>query len=364
MTPPVPQDNRIASLDALRGFDMCWILGLEAVFKSLLGSLFPESSLAQFFSSQLSHVDWAGFHFYDLIFPLFLFLSGASMAIALPRRVQRDGVRLAVIHLLQRGLVLFLLGVFFSGGLKDGWEKVRWLGVLQRIGIASALAGLLSLFFSNRSLVLLSISILAGYAALFAFSAVPDNGENAFCERHNIVNAFDSAWLPGRKHSGTYDPEGLLSTIPAVVTALLGLLTGRWICAPRPPAEILRGLLIAGVALIIAGWAWHPFFPIIKKLWTSSFVLVAGGWSMVLLALFYWAVDIRGWSRWTPLFLWVGSNPILLYIFAGMGLFRTAAERLAGRGLTTIPWVLPMTAIAIMLLFARWLHQRRIFVKV
>jgi predicted acyltransferase len=357
MPPSEPQDSRIASLDALRGFDMCWILGLESVFKSLLNSLFPESSLAHFFASQLSHVDWEGFHFYDLIFPLFLFLSGVSMAIALPRRLQREGLRSAVIHLLQRGLI-------FSGGLKDGWEKVRWLGVLQRIGIASAAAGLLSLFLSSRALVLLSISILAGYAALFALSTNLENGGNIFREGHNIVNSFDAAWLPGRKHSGTHDPEGLLSTIPAVVTALLGLLTGRWLRSVRPPTEILRGLFAAGGVLILAGWAWHPFFPIIKKLWTSSFVLVAGGWSLIFLSLFYWAVDIRGWSRWTPMFLWVGSNPILLYLLSGMGLFRTAAERLAGKGLTPVPWVFPSAALAIMLLFARWLYQRRIFVKV
>jgi predicted acyltransferase len=362
-TPVVPF-SRLASLDALRGFDMCWILGLGSVFQAVLKTGFPNSAPALFVSKQLEHVSWDGFHFYDLIFPLFVFLSGVSLAIALPRRLERDGPAATVRHLLVRGLVLFLLGVYFSGGLKDGLEKVRWLGVLQRIGLASCLAGLLSLHLSNRALVGVTFGILLGYAALLRWVPVPGVDGPSFVEGKNLTNYVDQVWLPGRKYNGTHDPEGLLSTLPAVCSALFGVLAGRWMTATRSQKQILAGLLAAGGTLVVAGWCWHPFFPIIKKIWSSSFVLVAAGWSALLLAAFYWLTDIRGWNSWTPPFLWVGSNPITLYLLGGMGLFRTVAERLVVKPDPSGGWLGAAVAFASMLALARWLYRRGIFIRI
>lgn len=363
MNTPSASDQRLASLDALRGFDMCWILGLEPLLKAVLHAFFPNNPLTLLLTEQLSHAAWDGFHFYDLIFPLFVFLSGVSLSLALPKRVEREGRSAALRHLLARGLVLFLLGVFFSGGLKDGWDKIRWLGVLQRIGIASVLAGVLSLWLSSRALVATAIAILGGYCALFAWVSVPGTGESGFVEGHNIVNYFDSVWLPGRRYNGTHDPEGILSTIPAVVSALLGVLAGRWLMCGREPRVLARNLVLAGMALVAAGWAWHPFFPIIKKLWTSSFVLVAGGWSFVFLGVFYWAIDMRGWKRWIPPFVWVGANPIALYLLSGMGLFKTVSERIAGKA-PEPAWMGTLVVFGAMLLLARWMFQRKIWIKV
>lgn len=364
MDTPAASSSRLASLDALRGFDMCWILGLGGVVQAVLKSAFSDAAAAQFVSMQLEHVAWEGFHFYDLIFPLFVFLSGVSLAIALPRRLARDGTAATCGHLLSRGFLLFLLGVYFSGGLKDGWEKVRWLGVLQRIGITSALAGLLSLRLSTRALVVVTFGILAGYAALLCWVPVPGMEGHSFAEGKNLANYIDRVWLPGRKHNGSHDPEGLLSTLPAVCSALFGVIAGRWLTSARPQRQIVVGLCAAGVTLVVVGWCWHPFFPIIKKIWSSPFVLVSAGWSALFLAAFHWLTDIKGWTGWTLPFLWVGSNPITLYLLAGMGLFRTVSERLVVKPDPTGGWLGAAVAFAAMLALARWLHRRGIFIRV
>lgn len=355
MNPTSTPAGRLVSLDALRGFDMCWILGLSAVVTKLLG---PGQ-----ISTQMEHVDWAGFRFYDLIFPLFLFLSGVSLSIAVPRRLERDVKRAVALHLLKRAAVIFALGVLFSGGLKDGWDNIRWLGVLQRIGIASAAAGLLSLVLGTRGLIGALITILLGYCLLLGLVPVPGSGAGNFAEGQNLANHLDKLWLPGRKYDGDHDPEGLLSTLPAIGTALLGLLAGRWLTGNADAARKTIGLLLGGALLFILGWAWHPFFPVIKKIWSSSFVLVAGGCSAMLLGVFHWIIDMRGWKRWATPFIWVGANPILLYLLAGMGAFRAVAERLVGKPTGDLAVIVPLTAFLLMLALARWLHRKGIFLR-
>lgn len=364
MNDQVASSSRLLSLDALRGFDMCWILGLGGMLQAVLKNGFPHSDTAQLIAAQLEHVPWDGFHFYDLIFPLFVFLSGVSLSLALPRRLERDGLSATIRHLLARGLVLFLLGVFFSGGMKEGWDKIRWLGVLQRIGIASALAGILSLLLTTRALVVTTFGILLGYAALLNWVSVPGLESHGFEEGKNLTNYLDSIWLPGRKYDGSHDPEGILSSLPAVASALFGVLAGRWLTCQSSRTRIVRGLVIGGFLLVSAGWAWHPFFPVIKKLWTSSFVLLSAGWSCLLLALFYWLIEVKGWRTWTPPFIWVGANPIVLYVLGGMGLFRTVSERLVGKPDPTGGWLAATVSFAAVILLARWLHRKGVFVRI
>lgn len=356
--------SRLVSLDALRGFDMCWILGMGGVLQGVLNRFVPGSGFTTMVSTQLDHVAWEGFRFYDLIFPLFLFIAGVSMAIALPRRLQKEGHASAVKHLLARALILVLIGVLFSGGLRDGWEKIRWLGVLQRIGIASAAAGMISLWLGWRGLVATVIGLLAGYHALLAFVPVPGFGAGDYAEGHNLTNYLDSIWLPGRKYDGDHDPEGLLSTLPAIATALIGILAGKWLAGSTTASRRVLGLIGAGVVMIALGWVWHPFFPVIKKIWSSSFVLVAGGWSAVLLGVFYGIVDVRGWKGWTTPFVWVGANPITLYVCAGLGFFRTVTERLVGHPGKEWAWVVSCVSFSLLLVVARWLYKRGIFIKV
>lgn len=343
---------------------MCWILGLSTVVNQMLKRAFPESEFVSGIAAQFKHVDWEGFRFYDLIFPLFLFLAGVSLAIAVPRRVAREGRGATMRHLLARAAILVVLGILYSGGMKDGWDQIRWLGVLQRIGIASAAAGLLSLWLRARGLGIAAVVLLTGYFLLLRFVPVPGAGAGNFAEGMNLTNYIDSLWLPGRKYNGDHDPEGMLSTLPAIATALLGLLAGKWITGAATPLRKTAGLFAAGLLMLALGWAWHPFFPVIKKLWTSSFVLVAGGWSALLLGLFYAIVDVLQWRRGLAPFLWVGANPIALYLCSGFGFFRIISERLATATAPPYDWLPAALTFAVMLGTAQWLHRRQIFLRV
>jgi predicted acyltransferase len=358
---PAKSSTRLVSLDALRGFDMCWILGLSGLVEVLLNRLqVPWRAVV---IDQMEHVPWEGFHFYDLIFPLFLFIAGVSMAIALPKRVAAEGAAVAARKLVLRTVVLFLLGVIYSGGLEKGLDEVRWLGVLQRIALGSCFAGLLSLWLAPRGLVISLILLLLGYWALLTFVPVPGVGAGHFAEGENLTNYLDRIWLPGRKYDGDHDPEGILSTLPAIATALLGILAGRWIMGTASPSRKMLGLLVAGALLLAAGWAWHLQFPVIKKIWSSSFVLVAGGWSAILLGTFYGIVDVLGWKWWTAPFVWVGANPITLYMGSGLGFFNIVTERLVGPESDTWGWVEPAAHFALLLLVARFLYKRGIFLR-
>lgn len=343
---------------------MCWILGLSAVVTKVLKQVLPEHRVTQEVVPQMEHVPWDGFHFYDLIFPLFLFLSGVSIAIAVPRRIAREGRGATARHLIFRAAIIFVLGLLFSGGLKDGWDQVRWLGVIQRIGVASAAAGLLSMCLGTRGLIITTIALLGGYYLMLQFIPVPGVGAGNFDEGKNLTNYLDSIWLPGRKYDGDHDPEGILSTLPAIATALLGLFAGRWIMSGKASWLKVIGLLLAGSALWAIGWAWHPYFPVIKKIWSSSFVLVAAGWSALLLGVFYLFVDVWGLRRGLAPFIWVGANPITLYLCSGLGFFRIIAERMVGKAPPAPFWLPSVAVFGVMLLTAWWLHRRKIFLRV
>jgi predicted acyltransferase len=360
---PVPTptpSTRLDSLDALRGFDMCWILGLSGLMEVLLKKL--DVPWKDAVVRQLDHVDWEGFHFYDLIFPLFLFIAGVSLAIALPKRVARVGRSVAARQLVVRALILFVLGVIYSGGLQKGLDQVRWLGVLQRIALGSCFAGLLSLWLQPRGLVMTTIFLLVGYWALLTFVPVPEVGAGNYAEGKNLTNYIDRMWLPGHKYDGDHDPEGILSTLPAIATALLGILAGHGLMMNRSnPAGKTLGLLVAGGFLLLVGWQWNSQFPVIKRIWSSSFVMVAGGWSAILLGVFYGVVDGLGWKRWAAPFIWVGANPIALYLGWGLRFFSTVAQRLVGP--TSVDWLTPAVDFALVLLVARFLYKRGIYLR-
>jgi predicted acyltransferase len=310
---PSPPGQRLVSLDVLRGFDMLWILGMEEVGVALFKA--NNAPWARFVAEQLDHAAWAGFRFLDLIFPLFVFIAGVSLVYSTDKNVSVSGRRGAVIKLLKRALLLYVLGLLCYGGLSKGIDAVRWLGVLQRIAICGLAGGLAYLFLKERSRVILTVSLLLGYWALLALVPVPGIGAGHFAEGQNLTNWIDSQYLPGLKWDGNHDPEGLLSTLPAIATALLGVLAGGWL--KHHPGSVWRKaaqLATAGAVLAALGWAWHPFFPVIKKIWTSSYVLVAGGYSLMLLALFLAIID--GWKvrRGLQPFLWIGMNPITLYL--------------------------------------------------
>jgi predicted acyltransferase len=327
------------------------------------------------------------------------------MVFSLTRLIEREGRPAAVKRVLRRGLLIFLLGLFYSGGFTTPWPDIRLLGVLQRIALAYTGAGLLFCFLKPRALIGVSAAILVGYWALLTFMPIRDVHlertalaaqmgvakptmeqarafYNAATTRvtggyeagHNLTNHLDFEHLPGRKYDLYWDPEGLLSSFPAVVTCLLGAFAGLWLRrSDVDDRKKVAGLAIAGVLALAIGFTWGLQFPVVKKIWTSTFVLVAGGWSLLLLAGFYYVVDVRRWRGWTAPFMWIGMNAITLYVASNLLGYRRMAQRLAGGDVKA--WLdthlaaragdllLSLVAIGLMLALARFLYRRQIFLR-
>ncbi|OGG01165.1 MAG: hypothetical protein A3F83_15645 [Candidatus Glassbacteria bacterium RIFCSPLOWO2_12_FULL_58_11] len=306
--------GRVVSLDALRGFDMFWITGGEGLFAALVTWL--NIPLLLPLAGQFDHSAWDGFTFYDLIFPLFLFIVGTSMPFAISRRLERGDDRGELYrHIVQRSLILLFLGFIYNGLLDFDFSHFRYTGVLHRIAICYFIASLIVMNTRIRSQALIAGAILLGYWALMKLVPVPGVGAGVLTAEGNLGAWVDQHFLPGAFCCYKFgDNEGILSTLPAVSTTLLGVLAGHWLKAPGPQIKKARGLLAAGLVSLIAGWLWNFLFPINKLLWTSSYVLWAGGWSLLLLGVFYWIIDVRGYHKWAFPFVVIGLNPITIYV--------------------------------------------------
>jgi predicted acyltransferase len=371
-TPPSPAaprtTGRLVSLDALRGFDMIWILGAEAIVHDLAKS--TQAPFFQGLAKQFDHVPWEGFVFYDLIFPLFVFIAGVSLVFSLTKQIQTKGVGVAVRRVIVRAIILYVLGVLAYGGFSKHWADIRLLGVLQRIALCYLFAGLLFCFLRVRGLVAAIVVLLVGYWLLMTYVPVPGVDPPSFAEGKNLANYLDAQYLPLRKWDGDHDPEGLLSTLPAIASCLLGVLAGLFLKKEtvRPYQKALC-LLIAGGLGVVLGYAWGMQFPVIKKVWTSSFVLVAGGYSAILLGLFYLVLDVWKWRRWAAPFVWIGTNAITLYMLEGIVSFRDLAKLFVGGDLGQLLFHqyanLAVSTVAVLLLvaLARFLYVRQIFLR-
>lgn len=370
---PASAPPRLLSLDALRGFDMFWILGMEE-FAAALTKANP-SPWAQFIGRQLDHAEWEGFRFLDLVFPLFVFISGVSLVFSISASIARQGRAATVRKLFVRFLLLYALGLIYYGGISHGIDGVRWVGVLQRIAICGMAAGLLVCFTGLRTRIAACVALLLGYWALLSFVPIPGDGGGGagdFAEgpSHNWVNWIDFHFLPGKRWDKTHDPEGLLSTLPAIATCLLGVFTGDFLQnSNTAPSRKARTLIVAGIILSAIGWTWSVQFPVIKKLWTSSYVLVGGGYSSILLGAFYWLIDVRYRKAWSVPFIWIGANAITLYMARHLLKLDFLADAVLGGPVarTAGAYAGVVAAIGILVLnvlLARFLYQRKIFVRV
>ena len=371
----IPVSNgRLMSLDAFRGFVMFWIVGGEALAHALAKLDGVQSEVLNTVMIQLKHVSWEGFRFYDLIFPSFVFIVGASIAFSLGKLQASSSRRDAVRRVIWRGLLLWLVGIIYYGGISGGLEGVRLLGVLQRIGICYLVTGLLFIYLPVRGLVAAFLVLLGGYWALLSFVAVPGQEAVSFEEGRNITNWFDSKYLPFFKWNGTHDPEGILSTLPAIATCLLGVFTGLVLKNERMAGgKKVLTLLGVGVALVLAGHLWGGYHPVIKNLWTSSFVVLAGGWSLILLAFFYLVIDVVRVKKWAMPFVWIGMNPIAIYLLSSVVKFNQIAERVLGGSIAD--WangmvsglgalVVAVGGMILILWLCRTLYKRKIFFRI
>jgi len=421
--------QRLLSVDALRGFDMFWIIGANSLVYAL--QRMRSTPATRFLADQFEHADWEGFHFYDLIFPLFVFIVGVSMVFSLPRTLERMGRAEALKRVFRRSVLLYLCGMFYHGGLSRAWPDVRFSGVLNRIALAYFFAGVLFCFFRPRALAAICAGLLIGYWALMTFVPIRDialtrehlamladrTGDSElaanfrdktlinpttvknspvwaatkkmfygttnwvsgkFDQGRNLSDHLDFQFLPG--HFNAYEhvwaePQGYLSTLPSIATCLLGVFAG--LLLKNTSIEDKRKvvcLILFGIAGVALGWLWSLQFPVIKRAWTSSYVLVAGGYSSILLGIFYLVVDVWRARTWCQPFVWMGMNSITVYLVAEIiGGFNSVAMRLVGGNVSLFfdthvakgfgSLVTSLVGLGLAFWFVRFLYQRKIFIR-
>jgi len=334
VAPHTTSRERLLSLDVFRGLTIAGMLLVND--PGTWSSIFPP----------LEHAEWHGWTPTDLIFPFFLFIVGITTHLSLSaRRARGDDDSAIVKQIVRRGLVIWLLGFlmalfpFYQWGNIEAlpnaswWDRIVWridhvriLGVLARIGIVYILAGLLTFKTTLRQQIYIIAGLLFGY--WFAMTLIPVPGEDAIgalllhTKDRNLAAYLDRAILT-TKHiwtgSVTYDPEGILSTFPAIATAMLGVLAGRWlVLRERPLLERITGLFAAGSLGMVVGLMWNWSFPINKNLWTSSYVIFTAGMACVALATIMWIVDYANVKWWTKPFVVFGVNPIVAFVGSGV----------------------------------------------
>ena len=365
--------GRLHSLDALRGFDMFWIMGGEGIFIAL--ATLTGWPFLQWWSNQLHHVQWDGFRFYDMIFPLFLFIAGISFPFSLAKRYHGKENRKALYrHVIKRGLVLVLLGIVYNNAVNFDFANLRYASVLGRIGLAWMFAALIFMNTNLKFRIIWLWGILIAYWLLLLFFPAHDlGGTDPFSMEGNLAGYIDRLLLPGRFCCYEFgDSEGLLSALPAISTALLGMLTGQFIKSEYLQDKPLRKvfyMVLAAIGLIILGSLWDLVFPINKYLWSSSFVCFVGGLSMLLFSLFYLVIDIWKIKKWTFFFTVIGMNSITIYLAGRIINFDDPSEFLFNGFIALFPanWSETLTATAVF--FTAWifmyiLYKKKIFLKV
>ncbi len=368
----VKKTTRLHSLDALRGFDMFWIMGGASLIHAL--TAYFDWGFLHTINAQLHHVEWDGFTFYDMIFPLFLFIAGVAMPFSLTKRLQRGEEKIKLTrHVIQRGLILVLLGIVYNNGLfQTSFAEMRFPSVLGRIGLAYMFAGLIVINTKMIGQALSFVGLLLAYWAMLKWIPVPGQGAGILTMEGSLVSYVDSHLIPGRLYKGVHDPEGLLATIPAVATALLGALTGIFL---SPESRRLQPwmkavcLALAGTALLWLGKFWDPFFPINKNLWSSSFVVYVGGWSLIFLSVFYFIIDVLGFKKWAIFFTVIGLNPILIYMapkfidfsYTANAVFKGFADSFAA---SFAPVLMVTAVLAVKWLLLYLLYRKKVFLRI
>jgi predicted acyltransferase len=363
--------ERLYSLDALRGFDMFWILGGEEIFHTLAKA--TGSPFWGTIANQFTHPDWNGFHLYDLIFPLFLFLAGVATPYSVGRELEKGASRQQlVLRVIKRAVILILLGLLVNNGLKElkPFHEIRFASVLGRIGIAYMFANIIYLYANSKWQIAWFWVFIVGYWLLLKFTSAPGFPHGDLTMPGNFASYMDRLILPGKLYLGIHDPEGLFSTIPAISTGLLGILAGRLLKTGQQSKARKAGLLaIAGIVFLAIAQIWNLDFPINKNLWTSSFVMHVGGLSLLLLSLFYYVIDVLGYKAWAFYFKVIGMNSILIYIsskfinwnYATAGFFGWLGQ-LVGQPYNIV--VMAICFVMVKWMFLYFLYRKKAFLKV
>jgi predicted acyltransferase len=370
-TSSIPSDTqRLVSLDVFRGITIAGMV------------LVNNPGTWEHIYWPLEHASWHGWTPTDLVFPFFLFIVGVAIPLAFGRRVDSGrSTRDLYLKIIKRTLIIFAIGLFLNGFPYFGLAEYRIPGVLQRIAVCYFFASIIFLNTKVRTQIAITLGLLLVYWLTLKFIPAPGYAAGDLTKQGSLPSYVDRVVFG--KHvwaqAAVYDPEGLLSTIPALATTLIGVLTGQWFRTEKSRFEKAAGLFVVGAICVAVGWAWNSFFPINKALWTSSYVLFTGGLALQFLALCYWLIDIKGYRRWAKPFEVFGMNAIALYVGAGLMASLLGEIKVEDRSLGSwiyerlfASWASPVNAslafaIAFVLVWLgmMWiLYRRRIFLKV
>jgi len=386
-TPPTPVRLRLESLDVFRGLTIAGMILVNDPGSD--ASYWPLNHADELMTAHPSGwypgkgwVEANGWTPTDLIFPFFLFIVGTSMVLSFAARRARGDSRVSLIkHAARRSALILLIGYAIRILPYVDFSHMRYPGVLQRIAVVYLFASMITLWTSTRGRILWIAGLLAGYYAVMRFIPVPGCDHAAWMTQNcSLAGFIDRKLMLGHLYRRDFDPEGLLSTLPAIATTLLGTLVGEFLRGAASLRHKLRGLALAGVAGVAAGYAWHPFFPISKPLWTSSYVLFTAGAACLLLALCWWLIEMRGWRAWSRPFLWLGSNAIVAYALstfvAKLGSIIKVPNGITVQTWAYEHWFAPLAQpknaslafalcyVALWTLLAWALYRKKIFVKV
>jgi len=362
--------NRLYSLDALRGFDMFWIMGAEEVVHGL--SEMTHVPFLETFSNQLRHPSWNGFTFYDLIFPLFIFLAGVSTPYSIGKALE-NGVSKQVLlrKILLRGFTLVMLGIIYNNGLVlRPLEDVRFSSVLGRIGIAYMLANVIFIYIKHTWLIFWFSFLLILYYLILKFTSAPGFLAGDLTMPGNFSSYVDRMVLPGKLSKGIHDTVGFFNNIPAISNALAGIMVGLFLKTKEISGNKKAFYLLAfGCFSLLVAQIWNLDFPINKNLWSSSFVMQTVGFSLLLFALFYYIIDVLGYKKWAFFFQVIGVNSILIYLSDKFIAWEFTAKKLfewlyfwSGESGSMLGAAL--SVLVLKWLFLRFLYQKKIFLRV
>ena len=367
----VNNHNRLYSLDALRGFDMLWIMGGAEIIHTLYTA--TGSSFLGTVSTQLSHPDWNGFAAYDLIFPLFLFLAGVATPYSQGRKLDEGKTKGSVLFtVVKRSFILVLLGVVYNNGLEaiKPFSEIRFASVLGRIGLAYLFANIIYLYANKLTQLVWFVSLIVGYWLILKFNAAPGFPQGDLTMEGNFASYIDRFIVPGKLYHTTHDPEGFFSTIPAISTGLLGIIVGD-LLKNGSQTKRLKTLYMAvvGVVFLFIAQLWNIDFPINKNLWSSSFVMQTGGLSLLLLSLFYYIIDVLGYQRWAILFKVIGMNSILIYMSVKFIDWDNTTQSIFGwlgtlAGAQFDAFILSICLVSVKVGFLYFLYKQKLFLKV
>ena len=368
-TSPI-ESQRLVSLDVFRGITIAGMV------------LVNNPGTWEHIYWPLEHASWSGWTPTDLVFPFFVFIVGVSIPLAFAKRMESGGnTRDLYLKIIKRTLIIFAIGLFLNGLPYFGLAEYRIPGVLQRLAVCYFFASIIFLNTKVRTQIAIALGLLIFYWLLVKLVPAPGFAAGDLTKEGSLPSYVDRVvfgkhvWAQAK----VYDPEGLLSTIPAISTALIGVLTGTWLRTEKTRYEKAAGMFVVGAVCVAVGWAWNSFFVINKALWTSSYVLFTGGLALQFLSLCYWLIDIQGYRRWAKPFEVFGLNAIALYVVAdvlamGLGVIKVGGDSLGGWIFTHLfaSWASPINAslamaicLVLVCLGLMWiLYNRKIFLKV